>query len=197
MYTPPPPVNATHLTNSNLTFKSKFKHQLPQALGHCPGSAAFPGSHLTLFQHSNYCSACPSNYKAFDPWHRQNDWCQSLALNEAKKNRLGGDRAVAGKEEKGRTDSAEDRRQQRSTEARGSRCPLHRDSDARSCLRVLLVVIKTHLITEPQSTITKKAKVRGGAGQGRWSLLKHLSEDARKARPQRSPQRRMELICFL
>lgn len=109
MYTPPPPVNAIHLANSNLTFKSKFKHQLPQALGHCPGSAPFPGSHLTLSQHSNYCSACPSNYKAFDPWHWQNDWYQSLALNEAKENRLGGDRAVAGKEEKGRTDSAEDR----------------------------------------------------------------------------------------
>ena len=128
----------------------------------------YQGSHLTLFNRSNYHSAtaCLSNYKAFDPWHLQNDWYQSLALNEAKKNRLGGDRAVASKEERGRRDSAEDRRQQRSTEVRGSRCPSHRDSDARGCFGVLLVATKTHLITEPQSTIGKKAKVWAGGGGG-------------------------------
>ena len=96
----------------------------------------------------------------------QNDWYQSLALNEAKRNRLGGDRAVAGKEERGRRDSAEDRRQRRSTEVRGSRCPSHRDSDARGCFGVLLVAMITHLITEPQSTIGKKAKVWAGGGGG-------------------------------
>lgn len=191
MYTPPPPIKAIHLMNSNSTFKSKLKHRLQEALGDCPGCRVVPsqGSHLTLSHHSDARSApaCLSNYKAFDPWRSQNDWYQSLVVNEAKKNRRRGDRAEAGEEERGRRESAEDRRQRRSTEVRGSRCPSHRDSDAHSCFGVLLV-IKACLITEPQNTMGKGSKSLG-RGRGRWSLLKHLREKARIARPHRIPQR--------
>lgn len=178
--------------SSNSTLKSKLKHRLQEAVGDCPGCRVVTGqgSHLTLSHHSDARSATASlsNYRAFDPWRSQNDWYQSLVLNEAKKNRRRGDRAEAGEEESGRRDSAEDRRQRRSTEVRGSRRPSHRDSDACGCFGVLLLVIKARLITEPQNTMGKGSKSLG-RGQGRWSLLKHLREKARIARPHRIPQR--------
>lgn len=181
--------NSTFKSIFFLTFKSKLKHRLQEALGDYPGCRVVPGqgSHLTLSHHrdAHSATACLSNFKAFDPWCSQNDWHQSLALNEAKKNRCRGDRAEAGEEKRGRRDSAEDRRQGRLIEVRGSRRPSHRDSNAGG---VLLVVIKAHLITEPQNTMGKGSKSLG-RGQGRWSLLKHLREKARIARPHRIPQR--------
>lgn len=51
---------------------------------------------------------------------------------------------------------------------------------------VLLMVTKTHPVTKPQNRMGKGSKSLVGGGR---SLLKHLSEDARKARPRRIPER--------